>query len=165
MKKLFISAAVMLAAISLVSISAFATGGKDLPKNISTSLTAKYPDARVKGWVLRNDQYVVRFVEDKQKCMSYFAADGSWIRTEQLIPLTKDLPPAVKQGFNKSAYSDWHIDRIREVTTPNEQPAYVFHVDDGDKLDSWHVDALESNYLIWFAGDGTFQKKSAYKAE
>jgi hypothetical protein len=42
---------------------------------------------------------------------------------------------------------------------------YVLHIDDGDKLDSWHVDALESNYLIWLSNDGKLEKKTAYIAK
>ena len=163
MKKIFIPFLGIALAFSLLGTMSF-SGGKDLPASVSTSMNSRYPTAKVKGWEMKNDQYIVKFVEDKQKCMSYFNADGHWIKTEKLIPLSKDLPTPVRDGLRSSSYADWHIDRIREVTSRDEQPMYVLHIDDGDKLDSWHIDALESNYLIWFSSDGKLVKKTAYVA-
>ena len=164
MKKIFFPLLGITLAIAVVTMTAF-TGKKDLPASIAHKFSDKYPNAKIRNWEMRDDQYVVKFTEDRSKCMSYFTSGGKWIRTEKLVPLSKDLPPAVRKGFNNSGYADWHIDRIREVTSIDAQPMYVLHIDDGDKLDSWHIDALESNYLIWFSSDGTLMKKTAYVAK
>jgi hypothetical protein len=136
-----------------------ATGKKDLPKNIASSFTAKYPDARIKKWEMKDNDYIVRFDENNEKCTSWYTPDGKWVKTERHFALSKDLPAAVREGFNHSPYMSWHIDNIKEVMNNDGQPLYVLHVDDGDKWDSDHYDAFKTDYLIYFSPDGTLKNK------
>ena len=130
------------------------TGKKDLPHHISASITAKYPDAKIKRWEMTNDQYMVKFTTAHDKDISYFSVGGNWLRTEKRLALTKDLPAAVKSGFENSDYAGWQIDAINEVTSPDQPVRYVLHVDDGNQLDSWHIDAFKSDYLLYFDREG-----------
>ena len=86
MKKIFFP--LLGIAFAFLGMTAF-TGKKDLPATISAKISSRYPDAKIRNWELRNDQWVVKFTEDKSKCMTYFTSDGKWIRTEKLVPLSK----------------------------------------------------------------------------
>jgi hypothetical protein len=145
------------AAMIVFSLTANAAypGKKNLPGTIVSSITAKYPDARIKNWAWKENDYVIRIEAQKGKCTAWYTRDGSWVKTEKRIGLTKDLPERVRQGFNKSSYASWHIDGIKELTTPDGQRKYVLHIDDGNKYSSADMAALQSDYRIFFSSDGT----------
>lgn len=130
------------------------TGKGSLPKSIEVKIANRYPNSHIKGWERKNDQYVIKVEQDKKKKMAFYSEGGNWIKTEEHIPLSKDLPLAVKKGFDNSQYVSWHIDNIKEVSMKNASPVYVIHVDDGDKLDADHVDAFKTNVFLSFNPEG-----------
>lgn len=130
------------------------TGKKDLPSNIAAGITAKYPDARIKGWEMVNHRYKVKINANGNKEITYFSTNGNWLRTEKHLALTKDLPAEVRDGFKKSGYADWRVIKINEVTSPDQPKRYVLHVDDSNQLDSWHNDAFKKEFLLYFDREG-----------
>jgi hypothetical protein len=94
-------------------------------------------------------------MQDGKKLMAWYSEGSNWIKTEKRIPLSKDLPLAVKKGFDNSQYISWHIDNIKEVSMRNaSSPVYVIHVDNGDKLDSDHYDAMKKDVYLSFDPEG-----------
>ena len=144
---------IFLSLIGTVMLFSF-TGKGSLPKNIEVKITNRYPNAHIKGWEMKNDEYVIKVMQDRKKLMAWYSDGGSWIKTEEHIPLSKDLPLAVKKGFDNSRYVSWHIDNIKEVSMKNASPVYVIHVDNGDRLDSDHVDALKRDVFLSFNPEG-----------
>lgn len=147
MKKIFLSL------IGIVMLFSF-TGKGSLPKSIEVKIANRYPNAHIKGWEMKNDQYVIKIGKDKKKMMAFYSGGGNWIKTEERIPLSKELPVAVKKGFDNSQYVSWHIDNIKEVSMKNASPVYVIHVDNGDKLDSDHYDAMKKDVFLSFDPEG-----------
>ena len=140
-------------------ILAFAfTGRKDLPQAIAAGFNAKYPNAKIKSWGMDHEEYKVKFTTEKNKEVGYFSADGRWLRTEKHLALTKDLPPAVREGFENSPYAAWYIDRINQLEQPDQPVSYVIHVDNGDLLDAWHYDAFKYECLLYFDHEGGLEK-------
>jgi len=137
-------------------------GGKNLPGTITNSIKTKYPDARIRTWTITNNNYVVKIAEQNDKSTVWYTRDGNWVQTEKHLALTKDLPEPVRHGFNKSKYASWHIDSIKELSTPDGQTKYVLHVDDGDKYTGGQVDAKKSDYLVWFSPDGSMIDHTVY---
>ena len=135
------------------------TGKKLLPPNIAAGLNARYPNAKIKNWEVANDQYRIKITKDGSKELTYFSTDGKWLRTEKHLALTKDLPPAVKKGFQQSDYAAWKVDNISEVSTPGDPIRYVLDVDDGNQLDSWHYDAFKKEFLLHFDLNGRLIEK------
>lgn len=136
------------------------TGKKDLPPNIAATLTARYPNAKIKSWELTNDSYKVKFRTGRNKEVSYFSTNGQWLRTEKHIGLTRDLPAAVRHGFTNSAYAAWKVEEIREVSAPEGPIRYVLDIDNGNELDSWHYDAFKKELLLTFDRDGSLLERS-----
>jgi hypothetical protein len=136
------------------------TGKRVLPPTIAAGLNARYPNAKIKSWEMANDQYRIKITTDRNKEVAFFSTDGKWLRTEKHLALTKDLPPAVKRGFRQSGYAAWKIDKISEVSAPDEPLRYVLDVDDGNQLDSWHYDAFKEEFLLYFDRDGVIIKKT-----
>ena len=138
-------------------------GRKSLPKIIAPSFSAKYPEAKLKNWEMLNDEYVVRYINEKSKCTAFFSSGGQWIRTETSIPWTKDLPQAVRTGIQNSGYGTCYVDAIRKVQTAGRL-LYVLHVDDGSTLDADHYDAFREDWLLSFTPDGVLAGKSRYRS-
>ena len=147
MKKIFFSL------IGIVMLFSF-TGKGSLPKNIEVKINSRYPNAHIRGWEMKNEEYVIEVMQYGKKLMAWYSNGGNWIKTEEHIPLSKDLPLAVKRGFDNSEYVSWHIDNIKVVSMKNASPVYVIHVDNGDKLDSDHYDAMKKDVLLSFDTEG-----------
>jgi len=158
MKKI-ISIAVVIVGVfcSFTAIPKF-YGKRILPKNIAPSFSAQYPDAKIKNWVEKGDEFIVNFVDGKQKCEAYYSPDGRWIQSRIKMAWTKDLPMAVRQSLDKNGYGAWYVDEIREVRSPGKV-AYRVHVDNGTLLDADHYDVFKTDYVLNFAPDGTLIKK------
>jgi hypothetical protein len=158
MKKLMLTAMVVIAIFSSFTPSTESGGKKQLPKIIAPSFFAKYPEARLRSWEMIGDEYVVRYVDEKSKCAAYFSSDGQWIKTQSHIPWTKDLPESVRRSILNNGYGRWFVDGITKVQTPG-QILYVLHVDDGSTLDSEHYDTFRDDYLLTFTPEGALTEK------
>ena len=144
---------IFLSLIGTVMLFSFAGKGS-LPKNIEVKINNRYPNAHIKGWEMKNDEYVIKIGQDKKKMMAFYSEGGNWIKTEEHISLSKDLPLAVKKGFDNSKYVSWHIDNIKKVLMRDASPMYILHVDNGDKLDADHIDAFKNDVLLSFDTEG-----------
>jgi hypothetical protein len=162
MKKIISFVGIAILTFAIAHTANAAPGKKALPGNISNNITAQYPDAKIRNWSFKDNEYIVNIVEEKGRCRTWYTRDGSWVKTERHIGLTKHLPAPVRQGYNKSRYASWHIDSIKELTSPDGRTNYVMHVDDGDKLSSDKVDAERSDYLIYFGSDGMLINTAPY---
>ena len=158
MKRIILTAIAVIGVFSSFTSRTDPDGKKALPQNIAPSFAAKYPNAKIKKWEMRNEQYIVDFTDDRNKCAAYYSPGGGWIKTEVSIPWTKDLPMAVRKSVQNSGYGQWRVDGIKEVMTAG-QPLYVLHVDDGDSLDSDHYDAFKKDYMLSFTADGILKDK------
>jgi hypothetical protein len=132
-------------------------GKKQLPPPVAVSFQSRYGTVKVKKWEKLDGQYVIRFVDNTgAKCNAYYSPEGVWARTERTIPMSKDLPVAVRRGLEKSDYANWYIDNIREIRTTGEV-RYRIHVDNGDLLDSDHYDAFRRDFILWFTPEGSLE--------
>ena len=108
--------------------------GNDLPDRVDRSLTAKYPDVKVKDWRYEDNACIVRFVKDKNQYEAVFERDGSWIRTSRIIKV-QQLPKAVHNNYKAGQYTAWHVESTREVEFNgfNDVLLYEVKVSKGDE--------------------------------
>jgi hypothetical protein len=116
MKKIIVQTAVVLLLIS--SAFAQAKGIETLPKEVSNAFLKKYPAARFKKWDLKDNDYVLKYADNKKIHFTWFSADGIWLKTETKHHFTYSMPDAVKSGWKKSGFILWDIENIKEVETP-----------------------------------------------
>ena len=55
--------------------------------------------------------------------MAKFNSDGSWVVVEEKLALV-DIPPAVRDGLNKSIYADWTLKEAVLVQEPEQENYY-----------------------------------------
>ena len=154
MKSIIISVITLL----IFSVSVIAQKNTaQLPGNLSTEFAVKHPGGIVENWRLKEGAYIIKFKADKKSHFDYYTLEGNWIKTETMFHFTHYLTPAVKKGWNSSAFKAWYIEEIKEVESINRHE-FVFLVDNGPMLDADHVYFMEK-YKLYFSPAGELIKK------
>lgn len=121
-----------LMAIALCSVALAATAQiRKIPAAVTESFKQKYGAATNVEWKDRLTSYVATFEHDGKKHDAYFDDDGAWKQTETIID-QDDLPAAVNEGFQKSKYTDWSIDRVEKIDKPDNTIEYRLQIKKGD---------------------------------
>ncbi|HYE54508.1 MAG TPA: PepSY-like domain-containing protein, partial [Chitinophagaceae bacterium] len=84
---------------------------RKIPAEVTESFKQKYGAATNVEWKDRLTSYVATFEQDGKKHDAYFDDDGTWKHTQTEIE-QDELPTAVNEGFQKSKYTEWTIDRV-----------------------------------------------------
>jgi hypothetical protein len=104
---------------------------RKIPAEVTESFKQKYAAASNVSWKDRLSSFVAEFELEGKKHAAYFDDDGAWKQTDVLIG-ESDLPAAVNDGFQKSKYTDWTIDRVERIDSPEGQARYRVQVKKGD---------------------------------
>ena|ERR1700743_16190 len=128
------------------------------PQAVSSAFSTRFPGAKLKKWEQRKEGYIADFRLNGKKLFAYYASDGKWEGTELPIKWTKNLPSAVREGWNKSDYAAWYVLDIKRIDRP-EGPLYTLHVNNGSLLDSDHHDAFLEEYVLFFSEKGELVRK------
>lgn len=118
--------------VMLITSAQFADAQlRKIPGSVTESFKTKYSTASNVEWKDRLSSFVATFEQDGKKHEAYFDDDGSWKHTDIQIE-EGELPPAVKDGFEKSKYTDWSIDRIEKIEKNDDNVEYRLHIKKGD---------------------------------
>ena len=104
---------------------------RKIPSTVTESFKSKYGNASNVEWKDRVTSYSAIYELDGKKHEAYFDDDGSWKHTETLIE-ESDLPAAVNDGFQKSKYSEWNIERVQRIEKNDNTTEYRIQVKKGD---------------------------------
>jgi len=131
---------------------------KNIPPNVITAFTAKYPGAAVKGWDAANNVYTAKATESGHKYFASFDQNGKWLMTTTKVNWPWHLPTVIKTAFKKSKYGQWNIYTVKIVEKPSGQ-FYQIAVDDRNHpIDALHNSEATENRLVEFKADGEFIK-------
>jgi hypothetical protein len=152
---------IMLSTILLLSGSVFAKKDNveiNVPNPVSQAFYQKYQDVIVRKWEGANDTSIAEFSQGRRKHFAYFLNDGEWIKTETKIPMTKDLPVAVKDAWKNSNYASWNIAEVKKVECPDKKSfSLVVYQDCGP--DGSVPGDCENIYKLSYNPDGTMINK------
>lgn len=135
MKKtvLFISAAL------LISFSACGQSENDVPVNVKSAFTQKFPNASKVKWGKENEkEWEAEFKMDDKEYSANFDLSGTWVETEYVIDAT-GIPASVKAAIDKesaglkigeAAVSETKDGKVYEVTAGRGKKAIEFVVDE-----------------------------------
>ncbi|MBO9571864.1 MAG: PepSY-like domain-containing protein, partial [Chitinophagaceae bacterium] len=90
-----------------------------------------YPDAQAVEWKDKLTAFVASFIEDDINYAATFSNDGEWQVTEHNIN-ENQLPAAVKDGYDKSKFSDWKLLKVVYLEYPENEINYRVEVGKGD---------------------------------
>ncbi len=120
----------LLAGLIIIGNTGFAQLRK-IPVEVTNSFSGKYPAATDVEWKDRLTGFTAGFTLDNTHYLAAFDNKGRWENTEHQIE-AEDLPEAVKEGFDKSKYADWVIERADYIELPDDQVQYRVLVASGD---------------------------------
>lgn len=104
---------------------------RKIPSAVTESFKSKYASATNVEWKDRVTSFSAVYELDGKKHEAYFDDDGSWKHTETQIEET-ELPAAVNDGFQKSKYSEWNIERVERIEKNDNTTNYRIQVKKGD---------------------------------
>lgn len=104
---------------------------RKLPATVTESFRAKYPTALNVEWRDRISGFTAAFDLNNIHYEAKFNNKGIWQSTENEIA-EKDMPEAVKDGFQKSKYAEWSIDEIYKIQIPGEKIQYRIQIKKND---------------------------------
>jgi hypothetical protein len=115
MKKIIVGMGLFL---SVISLSAFATGEKDVNPQVLRSFNVEFIHAENVKWTKAEEIYVVNFTQNSFRVEAYFDEAGVLLGTARNL-LFNELPLAVASAVNKK-YKDAPVYEIFEYTVGNE---------------------------------------------
>jgi len=120
--------------ILFVSIFLFAGSQAQFRKvnsTVTNAFTAAYPTAKNVTWKDNLTNFEAQFDLGGRHTVSKFNEDGSWLETEQDLAYT-NLNSAVRDGFMKSKYKDWHQRQIKQIQQKDKATVYRIYVSKSD---------------------------------
>lgn len=125
MKNLF----VLMGIIVIVCFTACGQTGKDLPSEVKTAFSRKFPDATGVKWDKESDtEWEAEFKLNGTEYTASFDPAGTWMETEYEIT-SVDIPTAVKSKLDNE-FSDYKIEESVVSETP-EGKVYEFELKAG----------------------------------
>jgi Putative beta-lactamase-inhibitor-like, PepSY-like len=102
MKKIFL----FLLLITAISCGSIFAQIRKVPAEVTNAFKAKFPDAQNVEWKAEISDFQANFTENGVEKTAEFSSKGEWKETDTKMAFDS-VPAAVKDGFQKSKYSDW----------------------------------------------------------
>jgi hypothetical protein len=104
---------------------------RKIPSSATETLKQKYPAADNVEWKDQLTHYSAKFQLEDKDYEVHFDNDGNL--KESLVKLDEsEIPAAVREGFDKSKYSDWTIDKVEKIESSDGKLQYRLQVKSGD---------------------------------
>ena len=98
---------------------------RKIPGEATDAFRKQYPTASAASWSDKLTFFQVDFTMNNSPYLAKYESKGEWKSSEQTITAAQ-LPPAVKDGFDKSLYAskDWEIKEYTVVYLPGHVTKY-----------------------------------------
>lgn len=123
MKKIFLFTLILFAGLTYTVNAQI----RKLPAEVTNSFSEKYPDAKNVEWKDKLSNFSAGFEWKDEKYEAHFNKKGEWLSTDKEMDIN-DLPAKVKDGFDKSKYSDWETNNVYRIDMPDDKVNYRVHV-------------------------------------
>lgn len=119
---------------------------RKIPAEVTEAFATKFPNAKNVEWADKVTGFEATFNLSDHRQQATFSSKGDWKRSEVSIS-EEELPAAVKDGLQKSKYSDW------------EDRSYVYQTEDGSELYRIYVKKNDfQKKFLYFNKDGRLLK-------
>jgi len=100
---------------------------RKLPAEVTEAFKDKYPETKNVEWKDKIGSFLVSFEMENVKYEAKFSSKGEWLQTEkQLEP--EELPSEVKDGYEKSKFSNWELKYLAEIENKEGNLQYRLQV-------------------------------------
>lgn len=104
---------------------------RKIPSEATEAFSEQYPNAANVEWKDRLVGYSATFTIHDTAYLANYNNNGRWENTEYKIDAA-DLPAEVNDGFEKSRYTDWTIQRVDKIELPDNKVQYRLLIASGD---------------------------------
>lgn len=108
--------------VLIMSFSAFAQIRK-IPAEVTDAFKTRYPHAEKVEWRDKLTDFEASFVLNNVSMKAQFNSKGEWQLSETASTF-EELPAEVKDGFQKSKYTDWEIKEVTKMDKNAEAIQY-----------------------------------------
>ena len=112
---------VLLLAIGLAIVSNGQV--RKIPASVTEAFKEKYPQATSIEWKDKVTSFAASFQDNGKQYEARFNSKGEWQETEVMIN-EEEMPETVKEGLDKSKYSEWEIIKVRRIELPGDIVQY-----------------------------------------
>jgi len=135
-------------AASLVTSATLYAQIRKIPAEVTDAFKAKFPDATNVEWKDNLSSFQASFRFKEAEWTADFSSDGTWKESAKKMTF-ETLPAEVKEGFNKSKFSDW-------------SPGSVTYIEKSDNSISYKIFAEKSSLVqkrfLYFNKQGQLEK-------
>ena len=96
---------------------------RKIPATVTDSFKEKYPGATGVEWRDKLSVFTAVFLNDGVNYEARYNSKGQWLNTENELE-SEALPAVVKEGFEKSKYADWTIEKVHRIQLPGDEIQY-----------------------------------------
>lgn len=96
---------------------------RSVPATVTEAFKSKYPNASNVEWKDKLSAFVAVFDNNGGHYEARFSNKAVWQYTEQVIEESA-LPDAVKDGYNKSKWTEWKIEKVTKIELPGDKVQY-----------------------------------------
>ena len=147
MKKMFV---LFLLTATLFTSTTLQAQIRKVPAEVTDAFKTKFPDAASVEWKDNLSSFQASFKLKDDEWTADFSSDGTWKESTKKITF-ESLPAEVKEGFNKSKFSDW-------------SPGSVTYIEKSDNSILYRIYAEKSSLVqkrfLYFNKQGHLEKEA-----
>lgn len=125
--------------IAILFVSGSSAQIRKFPLEVTAAFSKQYPAAENVVYKDNLKSFNVHFTFNGEHMIAKYNAKGEWKETEKIIAMGA-IPPAVKEGFEKSKYWNWEIAEVAVIQHPSGTQQYRIKV--------WRNE-LQKKYLFY----------------
>lgn len=92
---------------------------RKIPADVTEAFKARYPHAERVSWKDELRSFEAQFTLNNYQISANFNSDGDWLHSDRKMKY-EELPENVKDGLQKSKYTDWEVCSVFEITRSTE---------------------------------------------
>lgn len=96
---------------------------RKIPAEVTEAFKTRYPHAEKVEWGDRLSDFEASFVLNNANMKARFDSKGEWLLSETLLKF-EELPADVKDGYQKSKYTDWEVKETTRIDKHAEAIQY-----------------------------------------
>ena len=121
---------------------------REIPAGVTDAFKSRYPHAENVAWKDKITSFEATFNLSGMDVTADFSSKGEW-KSSEAKSNYDNLPAPVKDGFNKSKYSDWAKGPITEVQRMGKAVHYKIYVEKSQPF---------QKKFLYFNADGKLTK-------
>jgi hypothetical protein len=88
---------------------------RKIPAGVTESFKSRYPHAERVSWKDDLRSFEAEFILNNYQMKANFDTDGDWLQSDRKMKYD-ELPGAIKDGYQKSKFTDWEVISVYEIT-------------------------------------------------